>query len=469
MAKRENQGTQIALILLVMLSILLMITSYFFWSHAHAKTAEATELRSAIESANENRDGALTQNQQLKQMIGYPADQLLPAIETDFTADMQLIGQAFPEGDRNYRNLSKHMITVVQQKNANLVEASAKELELKQDLDRAQEEGKQRVAVAEQERDARTTELEEERAKFNTSRQRLQAELEKNNRSSQAKLSNLTRQNHEFQNQVGTLEQEVGNLNRLTKRLKQENEELLDETFEQPDGKIVHVNQALRLAYINLGRNHALRPKVSFRVYDADSIGLADVERKGSIEITRITDGDQAEARILDDDSVTNPIMAGDVIYSPIWQAGRRTTFALAGFMDIDGDGRSDREMVKNIISLNGGVVQAEITDKGKRTGDVTIHTRYLVLGEMPTENSGARGLAANSQITEIRNEAQQLGVALIDLDRLLDDMGYHGSARSVSLGRDARASDMNDREVPDPRPLERRFLPRREVTAPAF
>ena len=109
----------------------------------------------------------------------------------------------------------------------------------------------------------------------------LQAELEKNNRSSQAKLSNLTRQNHEFQNQVGTLEQEVGNLNRLTKRLKQENEELLDETFEQPDGKIVHVNQALRLAYINLGRNHALRPKVSFRVYDADSIGLADVERKG--------------------------------------------------------------------------------------------------------------------------------------------------------------------------------------------
>ena len=131
MAKRENQGMQIGLILLVMLSILLMITCYFFWSQAHTRTAEAKELKSAKESADNTMRGALDENQQLKQIIGYTADAQLSTIDAEFKENMQLLAQAFPDGEQNYRVLAEHMVSVVQKRDTSLVEASDLELQLK--------------------------------------------------------------------------------------------------------------------------------------------------------------------------------------------------------------------------------------------------------------------------------------------------------------------------------------------------
>ena len=35
--------------------------------------------------------------------------------------------------------------------------------------------------------------------------------------------------------------------------------------------------------------------------------------------------------------------------------------------MDLDGDGKSDLQTVKNLITMNGGVVDCYVDDKGKQ------------------------------------------------------------------------------------------------------
>ena len=78
------------------------------------------------------------------------------------------------------------------------------------------------------------------------------------------------------------------------------------------------------------------------------------------IEVTHLLSPHLAEARIVEDD-LSNPLMPGDQIFSPSWEPGRAEHFALAGFIDIDGDGNSDRQRVHDLIALNGGVIDEEV------------------------------------------------------------------------------------------------------------
>ena len=73
-----------------------------------------------------------------------------------------------------------------------------------------------------------------------------------------------------------------------------------------------------------------------------------------------------AEARVTEDDA-TNPILTGDRIYSQVWQPGKKLHFALTGLIDLDGDTRSDMQLARELIELNGGVVDAYVADEGGR------------------------------------------------------------------------------------------------------
>ncbi len=226
-----------------------------------------------------------------------------------------------------------------------------------------------------------------------------------------------------------------------------------------PDGEITWVNQKTRIAQLNLGRADGLQRQISFSVFDVDESNLAGAKKKGSIEVTRVFDAHQSEARIVDDD-YTNPIVPGDVVYSPLWQPGLSMRFALAGLMDIDGDGVSDRKLIKNLIALNGGVVVAEVADDGTREGELSIHTRYLVLGERPTVTQNAAAGSSGAVIEEygrILREAEQFGVQQLPLERLISDLGYRGSARTVALGKNAKEQDFYG----SPTKTDNRFRPR--------
>jgi hypothetical protein len=222
--------------------------------------------------------------------------------------------------------------------------------------------------------------------------------------------------------------------------IKQMTEKLRDkEQFaDLPRGKITWVDQRGRMVWLNVGTADGLRRQITFKVLAADETNLAEGKKKGSVEVTRLLDAHLAEARILDDD-LSDPIMPGDQIFSKVWIPGRVEHFALAGFMDIDGDHESDRKRVRNLILVNNGVIDAEVGDDGKRIGEMTFNTRYLILGTRPTDKSASAELKSYS---DILREAGELGIQKISLEQFLDNVGYQPEHQTVSLDATAQSGD---------------------------
>jgi hypothetical protein len=145
-----------------------------------------------------------------------------------------------------------------------------------------------------------------------------------------------------------------------------------------------------------------------------------------------------AEARITDDDP-RNPILTGDQVYSQVWHRGKMLRFALTGIVDLDGDGRNDMRLARDLIELNGGAVDAYLNDDGKVEGEITVNTRYLVLGDFP-EQSNQAALQAGWKV--MSDDAQTNGVEVITLDKFLNQIGYSPDDRTVQLGAGARPID---------------------------
>jgi hypothetical protein len=150
-----------------------------------------------------------------------------------------------------------------------------------------------------------------------------------------------------------------------------------------------------------------------------------------------------AEARITEDDP-TNPILSGDNIYSPVWHRGKKLRFALTGLIDVDADGVSDMQLVRDLIALNGGTIDSYLGDDGKVVGEVTAYTRYMVDGEIPETAANVK-LQTGRQA--MRQQASALGIESITLSAFLDKMGYTSTDRTIVLGEAAAARDFPARD----------------------
>jgi hypothetical protein len=179
--------------------------------------------------------------------------------------------------------------------------------------------------------------------------------------------------------------------------------------------------------------------------------GPGDIKAK--IEVLKILDGQFAQCRIIED-SINDPILIGDQIYSPLWQRGIRVHFALVGFFDIDGDGKSDRDKVKNIIRSAGGIIDAELsiedTDVEKadliRTGNITVDTQYLVRGSTDAIINIDR-----QTCNRFETRAKDYNVESITVNSLLNYAGYKNTRDAVGLSQ----GYSND----DPKPLVKPVL----------
>jgi hypothetical protein len=196
------------------------------------------------------------------------------------------------------------------------------------------------------------------------------------------------------------------------------------------------------MAYINLGSDDGLRSQVTFSVYGVDVNNLAREQKKGSLEVTRIVDGHLAEARITSD-QLGEPIMAGDVVYTPLWNAQTALRFALAGKIDINGDGKDDRELVKQLIRVNNGTIDAEIAN-GEIQGELSRHTRYVIVGDTPTvgDSDTDDESAQRDAWSRMMAEAGRLGIEQMSVEKMLDFIGYDGNKRTIPLGEKADPQD---------------------------
>ena len=108
-------------------------------------------------------------------------------------------------------------------------------------------------------------------------------------------------------------------------------------------------------------------------------------ESKGTIELTSV-DEIKSTARIIKTTSPTIPIRVGDIAYSAFWSSGGPTRFGLLGKIDLDRDGKDDRNELTQMIQEAGGTVDFDLPppEIGKETGKLTPRLDWYVTDDRP-------------------------------------------------------------------------------------
>jgi len=426
----ENQGLRAALIVFVILTIILAVTTFVFFSQyndAKEKAKQSDQAAQDARNAFNDKDKLL---KEFQGMMGFAEGDAPETVRDKFNEDMQKYApQSLDDSLRVYREVLAQLDKTIktQNKDLEIEKANRKKLEetvagLNAQMDAKVAQFKSRADEAEKDQTREAMQFQKDRDRLKKMQEDLAADLDRTKKDEQEQLG-------QKDSQIAKLTQDVGVMTHAYEQVKGTVDKMRQEVPDKFQGEIVLVNQRSGNVWINRGRDDALRPQTKFSVFPAGLTDVAEVDKKASIEVTRVVNGHLAEARIVNSDPL-NPVMVGDKIYTPVWNVGEKRHFALAGIIDLDGDGRSDLERMHTLIEVNGGVVDAPMDAQGARQGQMTLNTRYLVLGEEPAANAPA-GL--REDYAQMTNKAGELRVETIPLYKFLESMGW---VRQVKVAR---------------------------------
>jgi hypothetical protein len=484
MAARQDQTLQIFLIVFIFLFLVSAVVAYLGWSGYSEASQQLVSANSKNSEQQKQVQTQQTELEDLREIIGFN--------RTDNTADVKKAAKdelkvnpqravnvsagvpsetvaqwaSTPEAEEKippYR-------VVLQAVHKDATDAAAREATLKdkvseltKTMQNLEAQKAAEIAKIDAARKAAEADAAASRNAFNEDREKMKRSEAQLASTVEAQKADIDAKVAQWETAKAAYETKIKELTDATNILKSQRK---DEpgSFEIADGRISWVNQN-GTVWINLGTADSLRRQVTFSVYDADQHDAAKATKKGSLEVTRLLGPHMAEARVTEDDS-TNPILVGDNIYSQVWHRGKRLHFALTGFVDIDGDGKSDMDLARELIEMNDGVVDAYLGDDGKMVGDITANTRYLVLGEGPESNLQGKLMEGWQKMSQ---EASELGVESITLAEFLGQMGYKPQDRTVPLGEGATARDFPARPEGGSRPVATpRFRARTPYRTPA-
>ncbi|MHB8902141.1 MAG: hypothetical protein ACYC6Y_25565 [Thermoguttaceae bacterium] len=433
---RENQGLQIALIVFVMFTIILGVTTFMFSKEYGKAKALAADSDKKASEANTALTQAESENMRLKVIVGQGETATLQTVDEAFNKDMATFAKDFNKADPNYKVICEWLFQEVQRKNAELSDEKQRVQQVKDQnasLEAAKEKQiEQLLARAKKAED----DLAAEQAKF------AQAQVALNTLNTQLQQQNAKtlkeKQTVEAQAEVtkASFTKDKQKDTTYIKQLQNEIQEMDPIVVDHPDGVITYTGRGDTVS-INLGRADGLDRLTNFAVFARDMTDVTTAGRKGAIEVIDVSDH-SAVAQIVDE-NVSDPILAGDKIFTPLWSAGERQHFALTDGMDLDDDNQSDIDEVRNLITSNGGVVDFWLDDAGNKYGEITPGTAYLVEGAAPDDGSTMERLNARKWIID---EAKKYNLRQMSLADMLNRMGYQRKVHVVRYDSKANPND---------------------------
>jgi len=454
MAQRgEGQGLQIAVISFAMLTIILAITTYVFYAQSASASKDVEAKTKQLNDKQTENNKLLYRATAMQYVLGLGDvtkeqvdiakstaggdDAEVTRILGDFDSDMALVGdQAAPAGPRSYRTFVTVLLSALAKKNSSVADAMDQLKAMQQQKDATTAAEKQRADTAVAASDNAVADYDKEKKAFadfrttmETQKDQLASKITTDATRAKTEMQRLSDEKDQFIKH----NQQLLSVNKVLLQRKEDIDKERADLTENPDGHIVRVNQRQQMVWIDRGRTDGLLRQTTFAVYDHNESGISSKKPKGRIEVLTVGEN-LSEARILED-SPANPIIAGDVIDTPAWSPGQRIHFALAMKMDVNKDRVDDFDMVKNIIRMNGGEIDAELrvdaAGKVVRNGEINVETRYFVEGEKPSEATSPELL---KQYDAFDRERERFNVKKISLDKLLALMGWRSEERTVQL-----------------------------------
>ncbi len=253
-----------------------------------------------------------------------------------------------------------------------LGDANRKEVKTYADLMREAPERRAEVGSEEERAYAQDHDNDENRRKLRDDVSVVARQFEEDKKKGRSEIVRLDARVAELENRVKF----------LTNQLDSESREM------RPDGKLVAADSASAgFVVIDRGTKHSLRKGMRFTVF-AQRASKNVI--KGMVEVVRM-DERLATCRVLDEKDRNDPLIDGDLIHNPVWDADRVRSFAIRGDFR-----RFSRDELARFIEATGGRIDTE----------PKVGTDFLVAG------------AAAEVWTEA---AVKLGVSILSEDQLLD------------------------------------------------
>jgi len=444
-AANKSTGLQIALVFTVMSMIIAFVVAFLqYRAAADAEAKLATDREAHTKTENE-RTLAANDLQSIKQFLGYPNTESIG--KPDAEGENSVIGQlrglmvrvapgelTQPTVAATFQRIGQELDTLQKDRgalNAQTIDLNKQILAL-----RAEYQGMVDAHAKAQQK------AEQDRQEAQSSKEELVTNKEKALADRQKEIQDLQASNQQIKSDAGKLSEaqagRIGNLEKINSGLRTEKDAREKWSFEVPSGKIDLVDLDTRRVWINRGLRDNLRKGTTFSVYKQVNEGVARGLRdiKGAIEVTAVMP-DMAEARITRD-RISDPIVKGDEIYTPLWAPGRKEKFAFVGLFDLDNDGVNDRDVLHDLVAASGGEIVDEVDDKGVRhptAGNINVGTKFLVVGKIPDAyEAKPEDKEAYQRIGEAHKnmvkEAQEHGVRVVTIEDFLNYVGYEPGRR---------------------------------------
>ncbi|MCL2347197.1 MAG: hypothetical protein FWC50_02935 [Planctomycetaceae bacterium] len=487
MARGESQNFVIVVVSFSVVSLILLVATiimYRNWQDAASQLASATKTNGDLTTEVSNLKSEGTK---FREFIGFPdANTPIAEVQKAFDGDMQ---QFAPKNDTGAPLVGQSYKTALTQ----LFNSYQNEIDKNHDFD--QRNKKLLAQVAEQNQkeadlqaslqkltDTAQKDLETARTNF----AKLEAKMMSDNKAldEQARAAIAVSRDKQAEAEKATLaaNNEKDSVLAINNTLTSKLAELESPTVTYSDARIVYVSPDGKTAWIDKGSRDGLQPRISFSVYNPNVKDVSRDSSKAKIEVTKILGDRLAEVRVTED-ILIDPIILGDLVYTPVWKPGQVPHFALANGLDIDGDGISDTQEIIKIIRMNGGEVDAYIDESGdyidegdrrvravRLVGAVTDATRYYVLGNPLDENASKGLIDARKQlddmvhpetgkaekdnklsendkvIRDLQRRALQSSLKVIRIEDLLQKMGYRHTVKVEGFGKNRKLDDVNMR-----------------------
>ena len=444
MATRENQGLFIAVILLVLLSVVLAVSTFFGFAGAQEAKDQRDSFQAQYLKASKESNGYQAQAGIYMAMLGvediavneietYESDLVASnlqdminqtqRVKETWNADMAKLASGEGGADRTYRKLVEDFSNAIADQHANTTVLTNTVKETKQKLDteitnknKQLEEKDVQLAKAQEDLSSEQESHEKTRIELNQRLDDTQSEYQKVNRELEDVESDLRNKEASFKRNLdaakATIIKKESTITSLTAK----------ET-NVADGQVVSVAPRLGKVTLNLGYDDNLQLKQTFAIYDQSARKFKSGYGKAKIEVTRILDAHLAEGRITSQ-NIKNPILTKDWVVTSTWDPGYSVPIAIAGFIDLDGDGNSDLERLISIVEGVGyGDVVAYHDDDGKVFGEIDENTRFFVSGDDPLGN-------AADGYNKLEQARERFQTREISVQEFLHEMGYRNEAR---------------------------------------
>ncbi|MGB7347044.1 MAG: hypothetical protein WBD20_22660 [Pirellulaceae bacterium] len=463
MAARDDSVIRGSLIACMILLVLSLALNYFFWRWGNVQSIEAVDIKTKYDNAsNQIRDQEKNLNT-LKKMLGIQpmsddefkslattssGDVDMDLIAKNFVRDMSYFGPAAEASQKNYSQLPEFFVNAIRSRTTQYATATKEQQQIRSQADSDVENARQAQKVAEDNRKSADKKLADEQNLFTEDRERMNQEKEETRDNLTKTVRELTGFRKKSAEEVAKLKQKTDQLGNTIETQRQQLNRLRSDKFESVQGEIHYVMHGGNVVTINLGAADALRPGVTFGVIDADETRLDDAKVKATIQVTKIRGQHSAEARVVALPATATPIIEGDKIYSPFWKSGVPVRIALAGQIDIDGDGYPDNDQIKGMITSAGAEVAATVDSDGNVEGTLDASIRFLVIGESPEISGPADSASAEAAAREaaalglIKQKATELGLTVIPAWKLQAYLKTIDDSVTTPLGSAVKGED---------------------------